>query len=585
MNAAFNRQTRVYGGVTLAIGLVAVWSATATVASAQVTAPPILVRPPSNTGAVRGLVTDQATHRPLPAVQVTLRRDGTRPEVTLTNAEGRFQFRDLGPGRYTLSFLKAGFVALSLGQRTAFDDTMSIDLRDRQVVDNIAVALPPGSAIEGHVLDDTGFPVVEAKVGAMRYQWVDGGRRLLPAGRGATTDDRGHYRIWGLSSGEYVVGAAIGNNPMTTTDSNLGETTGFAPTYYPDSEDVSAAARVAVGSGGDATGVDITFHAVRLARVSGRVSTSSGRTGSITIILSLARSITGAAWLQGGSVAAAQVLQDGVFIISGVAPGQYVLRASEFPLKAIEAAVATEREDSIRLAASSGEFAAMPVTVTGQDLGGLSVTTAPTGRLQGRVTLDGVPHTENSAATAVVIASPAVPDISAAGPSRFVRNGSAFAIGGLMGRYLLRVTDLPTGVALESVTQAGQDVTDAGVDVGPGQAVSDVAVQLTSKPTRITGRIVAEGDAEVDGSTVVVFSTEKDRWTLPSTRYVAAARAGRDGRFQIEGLPAGPYLAIALGYVEREQWRDPDFLDAASKLATRVTLSAGTETTIDLRRQ
>ena len=43
-------------------------------------------------------------------------------------------------------------------------------------------------------------------VSIMRYQYLQGDRRLVPAGN-AQTDDRGAYRVWGLNPGDYYVSA------------------------------------------------------------------------------------------------------------------------------------------------------------------------------------------------------------------------------------------------------------------------------------------------------------------------------------------------------------------------------------------
>lgn len=114
-----------------------------------------------------------------------------------------------------------------------------------------------------------------------------------------------------------------------------------------------------------------------------------------------------------------------------------------------------------------------------------------------------------------------------------------------------------------------------GRDLHGGASVrgSDIEVHLASKPTRLSGRVTAEEEGEpVDGCTVVVFSSDERRWSWPSTRYLGSARAEPGGAFLIEGLPPGSYLAIALGYVETGQWRDPEFLSGAARHAIPVTL-------------
>src|SRR6185503_1762361 len=66
--------------------------------------------------------------------------------------------------------------------------------------------LPRGSVIAGHVSDEDGDPMPGANVRVMRYQYLQGDRRLTPAGN-AQTDDKGQYRVWGLMPGDYYVSA------------------------------------------------------------------------------------------------------------------------------------------------------------------------------------------------------------------------------------------------------------------------------------------------------------------------------------------------------------------------------------------
>ena len=56
------------------------------------------------------------------------------------------------------------------------------------------------------IVDEDGEPVPGATVRVMRYQYLQGDRRLTPAGTGQT-DDRGQYRVWGLMPGDYYVNA------------------------------------------------------------------------------------------------------------------------------------------------------------------------------------------------------------------------------------------------------------------------------------------------------------------------------------------------------------------------------------------
>src|SRR5439155_1009943 len=64
----------------------------------------------------------------------------------------------------------------------------------------------PTGSIAGRILDEDGEPMPGATVRVMRYQYLQGDRRLVPVGT-SQTDDKGNYRVWGLMPGDYYVTA------------------------------------------------------------------------------------------------------------------------------------------------------------------------------------------------------------------------------------------------------------------------------------------------------------------------------------------------------------------------------------------
>src|SRR5207237_3039911 len=132
----------------------------------------------------------------------------------LTDDQGVFDLTELPAGRYTLTVSKSGFVSLSYGQRRPLQAGTPLQLGDGQQLKGIPFQLPRGSVIGGRVLDEDGEAMPGVMVRVMRYQYLQGARRLTPAG-GGQTDDKGQYRVWGLMPGDYYViavarGAAFG---------------------------------------------------------------------------------------------------------------------------------------------------------------------------------------------------------------------------------------------------------------------------------------------------------------------------------------------------------------------------------------
>jgi hypothetical protein len=512
-------------------------------------------------------------------VEVRLQRGASRPRTAATDEDGRYEFSGLTSGRYTLAFAKAGFVSVEFGQRSQFDETLSIELRTGQIVDGLTTILPTAGAIEGRVADNSGEPIVEARVSAFRIQFADGQRRLVPAGKPAATDDRGHYRIYGLSPGDYLVAASLGSRTATATESTQ-DTGGFAPTYFPSTEDPSIAEVVQVRVGTDAFGIDITFRKTRLARISGTVTRGNPGHNSSTLLV-LRRLRSGAALLQGGTVAVTQAQADGRFAMPGIPPGSFLLEARTLSSTAVDAVASTGRIDSRTF--GEAEYASLPVMVGGVDLSDLRLATVPTGRISGHVLVDGQAY-RPPAGPAPRIAAVAVDlEAWAAGPAETaIGPEGTFELEGLVGRFVLRMAGLPPALSVQHVTLSGRDVTDSGLEASYNTAMPPAEVNLTSRGTELGARVsVAEG-GDVDGCTVVLFATDREKWSRPATRYLASARPDRDGTVQINGLPPGSYYALAVAYVEKGQWRDPEFLRGAAAVASTVTLRPGVPTITSL---
>ena len=59
------------------------------------------------------------------------------------------------------------------------------------------------------------------------------------------------------------------------------------------------------------------------------------------------------------------------------------------------------------------------------------------------------------------------------------------------------------------------------------------------------------------------------------TRWVTGTRPDQDGRFKVQNLPAGSYLAVAVDYIPQGEWGDPELLDRLKGKAKRFTLGDG----------
>src|SRR3954467_10031982 len=170
--------------------------------------------PPPPAGRITGRVLAADSGRPVKRARVfatAVELPGGRG--MLTDDSGVFDLAELPAGRYTLTVSKSGFVALSYGQRRPLQAGTPLQLADGQQLKGIEFQLPRGSVISGRVLDEDGDAMPGVMVRVMRYQYLQGERRLTAAGNGQT-DDKGQYRVWGLMPGDYYVNAvARGGGP------------------------------------------------------------------------------------------------------------------------------------------------------------------------------------------------------------------------------------------------------------------------------------------------------------------------------------------------------------------------------------
>jgi len=115
------------------------------------------------------------------------------------------------------------------------------------------------------VYDEAGEPIEGSRIRALRQSYEGNQRQFVQAAT-AVTNDRGEYRLYGLSPGHYYVSAtytpalasevAGATAAQPTAGSILEE--GYAPTYYPGTNDPSRAVPVALGAGEEVRGFDFT---------------------------------------------------------------------------------------------------------------------------------------------------------------------------------------------------------------------------------------------------------------------------------------------------------------------------------------
>jgi hypothetical protein len=232
------------------------------------------------------------------------------------------------------------------------------------------------------------------------------------------------------------------------------------------------------------------------------------------------------------------------------------------------------------------EFATANVTVAGDDITGLQLTSTKPSTVTGRVVFADTQAASSLRPASLGFAAMAKnPEdfgpMNMGGPGR-VHDDFTFEIKSRPGVVVIR-TMMPTpGWSIKAVRVSNADVTDDGFEVRAGEDLSGVEVEMTNRQSDVSGLVTnAKGEAVKDYS-LVVFPQDRERWG-PGSRYLRTGRPDQDGRFKITGLPPGQYYAIAVDYIEQGDSNDPEFLDRVQQRATRFSLNDGETKTVDLK--
>lgn len=316
-----------------------------------------------------------------------------------------------------------------------------------------------------------------------------------------------------------------------------------------------------------------------MSRISGFVRSSDGRPASGSTINLRPDYATGG---EMGGWGNSGIAPDGSFSFANVPPGQFVLEVTPARDVIVSLGRVTARGAE---PPASPEFARMSITVGGNDIAGLVVTTRPGVTVSGRVIFPGnVRPTAPEGAPLRVNAAFQNPED---GPrTMFLRrdNGAIdesgrFQLRDVSGQVLFRVAGSTVDLVTKSVMLNGTDITNTAYDASRGD-VSGLEIVMGA-PAQINGTAKNTRGEPVRDFRVALFpASAKPSWLTAS--FMRTGSADPNGRFQFIQLPAGEYLGVAVETFEQgEEW-DPAFQQRVLPAARRFTVKEGQTLTIEL---
>jgi hypothetical protein len=507
---------------------------------------------------ISGRVTE-SDGRPLSEASVILTRPPIRFKAAVTDADGRYELRDLPAGLFLVSVEKAGFISLAFGQTKTADSPKMVTLAANQHLDGVNIIVPRGGVIAGRVLDAAGKPIARAEVMPLRRFLM--GEEVRRAGDIVIANDIGEFRMFGLPGGPFLISARaprIGSNPREV---DL-PATGLQRVYYPGTTSIDSAQFVTVGIGETVSNITLSLVPVPLASISGQVVDAQG--APVTRGTISARRRDGYA-----DVFESSVRPDGAFNISGLPPGDYLLRATATP--------------------GPAPFAESTATVTvnGRDVSGVVVSPPRKVNVSGRITLQGTPGDILGSMFRISFVSTSTEASMVGYPDLPVKDDFTFQLTAPATRFGFRVgidlnalrRDANPGLLdwrVKEIRLGSTDITDIGVDLREGRDLSGVEIELTKQTTDVTFQVTnAKGEALPD-FTVLVFPEEREQWIRNSRRLAQIQiRSPSGSASRIQTLPPGRYLAVAFESVQALPPLDPQFLDDVRDRATAFLIADG----------
>jgi hypothetical protein len=150
------------------------------------------------------------------------------------------------------------------------------------------------------------------------------------------------------------------------------------------------------------------------------------------------------------------------------------------------------------------------------------------------------------------------------------------------GRYLVSALRVPAGWLLSGVTLDGQPL-DAPIDLS-GADVTGLTFTYTRAVASVGGALRAAVGGGSPNADVLVFPQDRRLWTVePLNPREPRVEHSMDGEtYVVSNLLPGAYFVAAVDSADVPETLDPEFFEAASRFASRVTLEAGQRASQDL---
>jgi carboxypeptidase family protein len=516
---------------------------------------------PEDKCSIEGQVVNAQTGDPLKKARVRLYSNDGRQNnnySAVTDGGGHFIIQAIDPGSYMLFAERNGFTQSQYGARGTSRGPALLPLSPGERMRDVNFRLVPHGVIAGRVLDEDGEPVEHAQVSVTRY--ARGRPQLAQAGAGQT-DDLGEYRVFGLEAGKYYLSATYyQRNMMAAQDRTPGDVPdeGYAPTFYPGTNDPAAAVAIDVVPGAQLRGVDITLLKTRTWRIRGKVIHGLGERLSLPVYLMLLpREKAGMGYYPRATTQVRNA--DGTFELRGITPGAYTLMAYCWD----------EGKEYV---------ARQSVDVGNNNVDNTSLLLAAGLDLKGSVRVDG-PSSPALGSLQVSLASQEMMFRMGMQGAKVGDDGSFSLKDVPAAVYTINVNGMPETFYIKSARMGDADGLEAGLDLTRGDT-GMLEILLSPNGGQVDGSVVDSKQAAVSNAALVLAPEGRRR---EQRSFFKMANADAQGHFTIKGIAPGDYKLFAWAQIDDPDYQDPEFLKPYENQGEAVTIRENSRESVQLK--
>ena len=503
---------------------------------------PATPAPTPQTYRISGVVVDAQSNQPLPSTVIFLLTGSTEPTeimaAELTDAEGRFAFENVAPGKYTLNAQRRGYAPQAYLQHENYWTGIAVGPGLNS--ERIRFPLQPSASISGQVFDEGSEPVRAANV-LLLEQSLENGRRTTRMRETTATDDEGHFRFGHLLPGKYIVGVSAvpwysvatpqveedDHGDSARTDGNLVSETAldvvYAMTFFPNARELPSATVISLRPG-DVEKADIRLQPMPAIHLRVKVPTSDpANSSNIQIMQQLGEG------LELPVRTTQRSLGPGVMEVTGLPPGHLIVHAD-----ATEGGNRTTQTQNL-------------------DLSGDSEIEASKGNAE--VKVSGIAKMEDGSG---------LPEAAVVQLRRLPGSDASFARCQPSGEFSFEnetITAGPYEVSLpnsdsfiKSLKATGAKVVGLKVEIEAGK---DVRLELTlARGMSSINGIALRGGRPMEAVMVLLVPQDVENFG----QLIRRDQSDSDGTFTLKMVPPGRYTILAIEKGWELEWANPEVL-------------------------